>query len=772
MGRNGAGKSTLLRIAKGLAEPTRGRVERAGEVALLLQTPGDYLVHGHAVEDAGVAGVAAAGLAGREDANPRDLSGGERQRLALEVVLGSSEPAAASAGGHRGGGPAVVLLDEPTRGMDRIHKDALAARVGQLAESGAAVMVATHDTEFAASLANRIVLLGQGVVIADGPPEEVLGGGRHFSTEVARVTNGAALLPEEGAELLGGGADALGAPRSAAPSASRRERRERPGAEAAPVSWQAASLALLAVALVFGFGWYERERPPARVIAVVAALAALAVVGRLAFAAFPNVKPTTDIVLFAGFALGAVPGFAVGAVTAIVSNIFLSQGPWTVWQMAGWGAVGIAGAVLARALRGREPNRFVLAGVCGLAGLAFGAWMDVYQWTLAARQDLDTYLAVAGTSLPYNIAHAVGNVVFCLLIGPAFLRALARYRRRFEVRWERSPAPVALGVVAVALLLLVPAAAIAATPAERAASYLAKAQNKDGGFGTTPGAGSSPLYTGWAGLGLGSAGHNPQDVRRPKGRSLARYVLRRAGSITDIGEIERTALVAHVAGLSPRSFGGRNLIDEIQGRRRHDGSISGFVSYTAFGIMALRAGGTPAGGSTIRWLVQSQNSDGGFGVARSSASDADMTGAALQALATVGRRGGATAKRAADMARAEPERRRRLRPVQGPPVQRAVDRLRGPGPYRGRRRLGRSLTRARLPREAAARRRQHRLLLVLEPDARVGHGPGADGPSGQGAPDRHRAAQQEEPGEGQRQADGRRRRSRGGRRRREGRWLR
>ena len=109
MGRNGAGKSTLLRIAKGLAEPTRGRVERAGEVALLLQTPGDYLVHGHAVEDAGVAGVAAAGLAGREDANPRDLSGGERQRLALEVVLGSSEPAASSARG----GPAVSSSTSP-----------------------------------------------------------------------------------------------------------------------------------------------------------------------------------------------------------------------------------------------------------------------------------------------------------------------------------------------------------------------------------------------------------------------------------------------------------------------------------------------------------------------------------------------------------------------------------------------------------------------------------------------------------------------------------
>src|ERR671928_123672 len=110
----------------------------------------------------------------------------------------------------------------------------------------------------------------------------------------------------------------------------------------------AVSLVLRALALAAGFAWYERGRPPARVVAVVAALAALPVVGRLAFAAIPNVKPTTDIVLFAGYALGAAPGFAVGAVTALVSNIFLSQGPWTVWQMAGWGGVGVGGALLAR----------------------------------------------------------------------------------------------------------------------------------------------------------------------------------------------------------------------------------------------------------------------------------------------------------------------------------------------------------------------------------------------------------------------------------------
>ena len=418
------------------------------------------------------------------------------------------------------------------------------------------------------------------------------------------------------------------------------------------MSWQLSALVLLGLALAAGFAWYEREQPPARVLAVVAALAALAVVGRLAFAAFPNVKPTTDIVLFAGYALGAVPGFVVGAVTAIVSNIFLSQGPWTVWQMAGWGAVGVGGALLARLLRGREPNRFVLAAVCGVAGLLFGAWMDIYQWTFAARQDLDTYIAVAGTSLPYNVAHAIGNVVFCLLLGPAFLRALARYRRRLEVRWERSPAPIVASAIALALVLALPSVAAAATPAKRAETYLLHAQNKDGGFGTAPKLSSNPLFTGWAGLGLGSAGRNPRDVKRSGGRSAAAYVLRGSASLKDIGEIERTVLLARLGGLDPRNFGGRNLLAEIEKRRRGDGSISGAVSYTAFGVMALRASGASAGSATVRWLVASQNGDGGFGVARASSSDSDMTGAALQALATVGRGHGGTAQRAVSWLRA------------------------------------------------------------------------------------------------------------------------
>jgi energy-coupling factor transporter ATP-binding protein EcfA2 len=193
MGRNGAGKSTLLRLMKGLIEPTRGRIAPAGDVALLLQNPGDYLVHEHVEQEVAGSGLATAGLAERASANPRDLSGGERQRLALEIVLDGVEPA-------------VVCLDEPTRGMDRPRKDALAARLRTLADGGAAVVVATHDTEFAARLADRVVLMGQGVVIADAPAHEVLGGGWQFATDTARILgeDAGALTPEEGARLLAG----------------------------------------------------------------------------------------------------------------------------------------------------------------------------------------------------------------------------------------------------------------------------------------------------------------------------------------------------------------------------------------------------------------------------------------------------------------------------------------------------------------------------------------------------------------------------------------
>jgi hypothetical protein len=423
------------------------------------------------------------------------------------------------------------------------------------------------------------------------------------------------------------------------------------------MTWQIASFAVLGLALFAGFAWYERSRPPAKVVALVAALAALAVVGRLAFAPIPNVQATTDIVLLTGYALGGAPGFCVGAVTALVSNFFFLQGPWTPWQMAAWGGVGVAGAGLALLARGRELGRLPLALACGVAGLAFGAFMDLHVWTLGAEQTPAAYVAVAGTSLSFNLAHALGNLGLCLVIGPPLVRALRRYRERSEVRWASAPdpgtgapagsglaagviPPVVLAAAVVAGSLAAPAVADA-SPTGKAARYLAKAQNRDGGFGGDPGSSSNQLHTGWAGLGLAAGGRNPHDVTAG-GRSIIDYV--RRGVDGDTGSLSRTILLLTASGTSPRSFGGRDLVAELRRDRRRDGSFDGLVNQTAFAVMALEAAGSGSRKS-VRWLEKRQNPNGGYGFNAADGSPED-TGYVLEALVASRRRGSGTVRRA------------------------------------------------------------------------------------------------------------------------------
>jgi energy-coupling factor transport system substrate-specific component len=434
------------------------------------------------------------------------------------------------------------------------------------------------------------------------------------------------------------------------------------------MSWQLASFVVLAVALAAGFAWYERARPSAKLLALVATLAALAALGRVAFAPIPSVKPTTDIVLLAGYVLGGAPGFVVGAVGALASNVFFGQGPFTPWQMAGWGAVGVFGALLARVF-GRELGRWPLAVACALAGLAYGSFLDLHLWVLYSSHTWDEYLLVAGRGVPFNIAHATGNVVFCLAFGPLLVRALERYRDRLEVIWHPLPPARAtdsagpgataaglgavLAVLAVAMGLAGPAPQARAADAaqSKAVGYLAKAQNADGGFGSDRGRGSDQLYTSWAVIGIAAAGRDPRTVKRG-GRSGVDYVVRNIGRVKAIGDIERAILAVHAGHRSPRSAGGRNLVAELASKRRRNGSFAGLVNQTAFAILALRAGGRPRSDRAIRaaagWLAGQHNRDGGFNFnGRGGASGIDDTAAALQGLVAAGKRGTKTVARAA-----------------------------------------------------------------------------------------------------------------------------
>src|SRR4051794_34660542 len=176
-------------------------------------------------------------------------------------------------------------------------------------------------------------------------------------------------------------------------------------------SWQIATFAVLGAALLAGFAWYERTHPSSRVLALVATLAALAALGRIAFAPIPSVKPTLDIILIAGFVLGAAPGFAVGAVGALASNLFFGQGPWTPWQMAIFGALGVAGAGLG-ALTGRRLGRVPLALACGAGGYACGVLLDVSTWATFGSGDRGQLGVIVARGVPFDIGLAAGNVVF------------------------------------------------------------------------------------------------------------------------------------------------------------------------------------------------------------------------------------------------------------------------------------------------------------------------------------------------------------------------
>jgi hypothetical protein len=394
------------------------------------------------------------------------------------------------------------------------------------------------------------------------------------------------------------------------------------------MSWQLASFLILTAVLLGGFAWYERSRPPSQVVALVAALAALAIAGRIAFAAFPNVKPTTDIVVFAGYALGPAPGFAVGALAGLVSNFWFGQGPWTPWQMAGWGMCGVIGAALA--LGTRNASRLSLAAVCGLAGIAYGLLLNFsLMATYGGDLSLERFLTLEARAVPFDVAHVAGNVAFALIAGPAMVRMLVRFRQRFQ--W-RTPA-VAAAVLTALLVLpaLVPSPAGAAST-DRTANWLEAAQNADGGFGSSPGGDSSAALTGWAMLGLEAAGRNPFDVES-SGRTPIDYLRGHLDEISSPGDLARTIVALEGAGADPRSLGGRDLVSALLRRRAANGSYVGWPGTTSFSVIALRAAGADGSlDSTVAWLAKVQNGDGGWGDVPGQPSNADVTGSVLQAL--------------------------------------------------------------------------------------------------------------------------------------------
>jgi energy-coupling factor transport system ATP-binding protein len=566
LGGNGTGKTTTLSLMAGLLKAYRGTVRIGGSIGVLPQNPQALFVKKTVREDlleilsdrkiprdeqrARLARMAAlCRLDGLLEAHPYDLSGGEQQRAALAKVLLLQ--------------PEILLLDEPTKGLDAEFKLAFAGILKKLTAAGVAVVMVSHDIEFCAEHADRCALFFDGGIVSEGAPREFFSGNSFYTSSANRMaravfplavtaddvilalggkteltvdggqgTTGDAgymiaessvggdvrIAPKQIAKLsvkrkiaaglfslglllalvlaganfaglrgfISGGDTAVSAAANAAdawryagimlaiivaavglvvavtwgrggrgdvgvaPYAGRRRLSKRTMLAAAmilvaiPVTIYVGTfffgdrryyfislLIILETMLPFAF-IFERRKPQARELVVIAVLCGLAVAGRGAFFMLPQFKPVAAMVIIAGVAFGGEAGFLVGAMTGFVSNMFFGQGPWTPWQMFAFGLIGFLAGVLFRKgwLRRSRGALCVFGGLATLliyGGLMNPAQVLMYQASPTRAMFLAAYLQ----GLPFDLLHAAATVTFLLLISRPMLEKLDRIKVKY-----------------------------------------------------------------------------------------------------------------------------------------------------------------------------------------------------------------------------------------------------------------------------------------------------------------------------------------------------
>ena len=641
MGGNGAGKSTLLSLLTGLYQPQRGTIKIEGRDAAeisnqekftgllgaLPQNPQALFVKKTVGEDLaallkeqGLSDkqqqirlervIALCRLQGLLDRHPYDISGGEQQRAALAKVLLLE--------------PRILLLDEPTKGLDADFKQVLAAILRQLLQDGVSILMVSHDIEFCAKHAHRCAMVFDGRIVSEGPAREFFAGNSFYTTSANRMARH--LLPEavtaediiialEGSDPTAPDNDRLAKaemplatdnnpdknqeenkaePTASQPAEAANEQgtannsslsagiasstsstdndnianatadmiparqsviTEEPPLERSsakrtyPVyktvlaivlwlfagaliallihEWQdlpefavwqaqanfsrqlwlyagevllaivaiitglwllprrrqqtdttlpggqklsprtkaAAILVILLIPLTIFIGEYylgarkyffislliileamlpfalifEGLRPQARELVTIAVLCAIAVAGRAAFFMLPQFKPMLALVIIAAVAFGGEAGFIVGAVSVFVSNFFLSQGPWTPWQMFAMGLIGfIAGVLFRKGLISRKPLPLAIFGALATFFIYGGIMNPASVLMFQSEPTLGMFITSYALGMPMDLVHAASTFFFLLVISRPFLEKLDRLKNKYGMMNSRN----------------------------------------------------------------------------------------------------------------------------------------------------------------------------------------------------------------------------------------------------------------------------------------------------------------------------------------------
>ena len=488
VGGNGTGKSTTLSLLAGIRRPDRGeillegrRVEEIpdsekfnGLLGVLPQNPQALFVEKTVEEDLWEM-LEGRGLSREEGEarmacvvarceleqllkrHPHDLSGGEQQRAALAKVLLLE--------------PRILLLDEPTKGLDGCFKARLARILLSLRAGGTTILMVSHDVEFCARYADRCALFFDGAVVTEGTPQTFFSGNSFYTTAANRMARHRlplAVTAEDVILACGGRVeDPEPVPVPEAPhrepvrTVRVEEKQAQPPAEKRKLSRRTVLTALAVLLLVpltlfvgsvyLGdrkyafisllivvetmlpfFLVFEGRKPQARELVLIATLCAVAVAGRAAFFFLPQFKPVAALVILSGVALGGEPGVLVGAVSMLCSNFFFGQGPWTPFQMFAMGLIGfLAGVLFRKGLLGRSR-----AALCCFGGVSvfclYGFIMNTYSlFQTQAVITLPALVTSIAVAVPMDLIHALSTVIFLWLAGPAFLEKLDRVKEKY-----------------------------------------------------------------------------------------------------------------------------------------------------------------------------------------------------------------------------------------------------------------------------------------------------------------------------------------------------
>lgn len=408
--------------------------------------------------------------------HPYDLSGGEQQRAALAKVLLSE--------------PKILLLDEPTKGLDGEFKREFAQILYNLLRKGVAIIMVSHDIEFCAVYAHSCAMFFDGNIVSRDTPRQFFSGNNFYTTAANRMARhklSQAVTPEDVIVACGGdgepfkikepedynidddnqeesdvddrggkgGKIALWYKNN---DTIANEQTERDKRQLSKRTKAAMFMILMVIPLTIYTGIYylgdrkyyfismliiletmlpfvmifESRKPQARELIVIAVLCAIAVAGRSAFFMLPHFKPVAAIVIIAGVAFGGEAGFLVGAVTGFVSNMFFGQGPWTPWQMFAFGIIGFLAGVLFRKgyLRRNTIALCIFGGFAAFfiyGGIMNPAAVLMYQ----AKPGIEMFILAYLRGIPVDLVHATATVVFLYFIAKPMLEKLDRIKTKY-----------------------------------------------------------------------------------------------------------------------------------------------------------------------------------------------------------------------------------------------------------------------------------------------------------------------------------------------------